>query len=495
MIASTDSRLSGRLLSPGRLIGVSTAIVLFGVLTLALRGLGVIHVTWPAALAPFTVLGVLIPVIFLAALTQNLAQLRALRENGDEVPTAPDYLEPPARGDDIDEILLHEHPELLAGICHGLAFDPAQDVALGKPVTDPWGIYSVVVNAPRAPVAELRRLSRRQKEGLGRALAEEQGRSPSDGELLKFAVGQFNSLTPEIDAGKKDVSFAFGLLPIIFAARSPNRLKYLRKMAPRVRYLLEKEYPSLATVRFEDGSRVRYAEWQEQAQKDRKELKRLRRARRRLHRRLKQAQQRLKTAKDELASLRGKIGAARKEGRDQGRVEQEESIRKLRDELEKTRSEAERDQLSFKREILRLNETLEETVSERNDLARALFVDSETEEVEEREIDHSVLMGVRVLLVGGNSGRIGSLREHLESHGIQLLHANDSSATDLVGGVHIVVVWTRFLDHPTYWAVKHACRSADVPLYHWSRTSPASLIPRVAQALTPEDSDDAGGTM
>jgi hypothetical protein len=110
-----------------------------------------------------------------------------------------------------------------------------------------------------------------------------------------------------------------------------------------------------------------------------------------------------------------------------------------------------------------------------------LFCEAEAEAAAE-PIPGTAVTGMRVLLVGGTERQIPPIREYLESHGVQLLHEDGPGAAELVTGVHIVVLWTRYVSHPTAFALKRECRVRDVPIFYWTRTSPVSLIALIAAA-------------
>jgi hypothetical protein len=94
----------------------------------------------------------------------------------------------------------------------------------------------------------------------------------------------------------------------------------------------------------------------------------------------------------------------------------------------------------------------------------------------------SRLAGLRVLLVGGEEAQVPPIREHLEARGIQLLQQDGASAADLMQGAHLVVLWIRYVSHPTAFTVKRECRNRRVPLTYWARTSPASLAALIEEA-------------
>jgi hypothetical protein len=96
----------------------------------------------------------------------------------------------------------------------------------------------------------------------------------------------------------------------------------------------------------------------------------------------------------------------------------------------------------------------------------------------------SRLAGLRVLLVGGEEAQVPSIREHLEARGIQLLQQDGASAADLMQGAHLVVLWIRYVSHPTAFTVKRECRNRRVPLTYWTRTSPASLAALIEEAAS-----------
>jgi hypothetical protein len=130
----------------------------------------------------------------------------------------------------------------------------------------------------------------------------------------------------------------------------------------------------------------------------------------------------------------------------------------------------------------RLQETVEELSAERDMFQRLLFT-TENERSVPRWCRRRA-PGLRVLLVGGEEALVPPIREHLEARGIQLLQQDGASAADLVQGAHMVVLWIRYVSHPTAFTVKRECRNRRVPLTYWARTSPASLAALIQEAAS-----------
>jgi hypothetical protein len=79
------------------------------------------------------------------------------------------------------------------------------------------------------------------------------------------------------------------------------------------------------------------------------------------------------------------------------------------------------------------------------------------------------------------------VREHAESLGVQMLHADSVNAAQLIGSADIVVFWIRYLSHPKMYAVRRECRVRGALHCYWMRTSPTSLVSLLARARGSED--------
>jgi septal ring factor EnvC (AmiA/AmiB activator) len=110
-------------------------------------------------------------------------------------------------------------------------------------------------------------------------------------------------------------------------------------MMPKVRVLLERQYPQLTTARLEDGSHVKYAEWNRQAAGDREALARLRREQQKLERSLADVSEQLGAAQARVRSLQDQAEDGRKEARAAARSEQERQFAELRASVERSDQE------------------------------------------------------------------------------------------------------------------------------------------------------------
>jgi hypothetical protein len=87
-----------------------------------------------------------------------------------------------------------------------------------------------------------------------------------------------------------------------------------------------------------------------------------------------------------------------------------------------------------------------------------------------------------VVLIGGEAAQVPQIRAHLEGYGVHLVQDDGPGAEDLVAGADLVVLWVRYVSHPTAFTIKRECRSRRVPIAYWARTSPASLVALIIQA-------------
>jgi hypothetical protein len=452
----------------------------------ALRATGVIDWSWERALAPFTLAGVILLAVRAARpLRPALDALRSLIAGlrGD-TPTAtppPDHLEPALAAEAAGERILAEHPELLAALCLGFRMKRFQPTVLGRPVMDPWGVYAAALIASSAELEQVKALARKHTQAYAALGATASGRQPSDAMVMKRAADHFRRCAEKTITRGGPPDCPFEHATVVFGTRSPNRDAQLRSIAPRVRSLLERQYPQLATATLVDGSHVRYTDWKKLAAEERRELALVRRDRDRLGRELAEKNTELAGARARTDALRTDMEQARVDARIAARAEQARALDELRSALERAQQDHARQVHRLESDHAKLVATIEALTAERDSLERALFNDGE-ESPSPDGVDSTALAGLRVLLVGGDVRQGGLLREFAESHGIRLTHDDSANAVHLVAGADVVVFWIRYLSHARYFAVRRECRVRAVPHGYWPRTSPASLLSVVAQS-------------
>ena len=228
------------------------------------------------------------------------------------------------------------------------------------------------------------------------------------------------------------------------------------------------------------------ADLKKKAIKDRDAIVHLRRANDRLQERLEKTQKNLDEARASKETVRRTAHQARQDGRESGRAEQQHVIENLHGVLDRERQAAGRSQHRLEEESAKLVANVEALSQERDMLEQALLSAGATNDVAENLVTQD-LAGLRVLLVGGDSGHVPPIREYMEKLGVTLLHEVDELATDLVANSSLVVLWTRFMSHSVYHAFKRECRSRGVQYLYWNCTSPVSLshlIAEVAAGIT-----------
>jgi len=482
---------------------VEQALIQFGLLATCLiaAALPLLRVTrlvswsWGWAFAPFTAIGIggtgmMTSLMLRGQRTAKREALAGAVGSALRATPAPETLAPPRHAVDADEAILAEHPELLAALCHGFRKLPLSEAVLGRPVTDPWAVYEAAVAAPTIDLFQLRWLARKHVERFaGRA----RGRRPPEAQVMKRAIEAFQKCAERSLNGRVDPDCPFEHIVVVFGTQSsPNRDVLLASVVPKVRVLLERQYPQLATARLGDGSHVKYDEWNKQAARDRSELARLQRDHERLTRSLDETSSRLEAARERATALENAAEASRREARAAARAEQERLTEELRANFERACQEHARELQRVECERDRLLEAVDELSSERDLFQRLVFTGSD-DEPDEGPAPTDGLAGLRVLLVGGEAAQVPPIREHLEAQGIQLVQQDGASAADLVTGAHLVVLWIRYVSHPTAFTIKRECRSRRVPLTYWTRTSPPSLVALIARASAA--AREAGGAV
>lgn len=467
-----------RFVAPGSVVG---ALALIGLKLTVATGWA-----WPLVLAPFTVAGVLIALG--ASAVMGIRMWHRIRGglDPDDLTPPPGHLEPPRNAGSVGDRILEEQPEILAAICHGFRMKGLVPSVLGQSVSDPWGIYRAAVEASGDEVQGLYQAAHLHTRHMAHKGHRKRGKGPvpSDGTVLKHAVRAFGRCAARTESGRGNPDCTFEHVVAVFGARTPARDRHLKAMAPRVRRLLERQYPQLSTVSLADGSAVKYEKWREQATRDREEIERLQRELDRTERKLDEAHDDIDEARTEAAALRGSVDRERERARREARDQQAGVVTELRDALGRRAAEHEHESARLEGRIERLKGTLRQMELEQDRLEQALF--DHEDHPDEDEVDLTVLNGARVLLVGGDSGRLAPIREHLEGYGAQLLHEDREGVTDLVANAHVVAIWIVQVSHPTMYAVRRECRMTGVPCVYWSRSSPPTLAKLLAGVLAPE---------
>jgi hypothetical protein len=467
---------------PGRgpfLIAVGAAAVALPVL----RWFAVVHWAWAIVLAPFTAIGAATTVgVTFFLYRDKLVAVRRRIFGGPAAPVGqtppPERLDVPQVAVEAGESILAEHPEILAALCHGFRMKKLMASVLGQPVTDPWAVYQAALVASPTRFGQLRILAATHTAMLAKTRRTDGG-SLSDATAMRMALDAFRPCAQKAEVGRGHPDCPFEHVTVIFGAESPNRDANLRSIAPKVRALLERQYPQLKTAQLSDGSHVKFAEWQRTAAHDRAEISRLRRDEERQIRTIEELRVRLSDGEARVDTLTHAAESQRREAQGIARAEQELVVADLRAAISRAERDHTRDAQRQTTEFAKLSAAHDALAAERDALELALLTagagSDETDQVLEPDIH-----GLRVLLVGGESRQIAPLREYLESRGAQLLHDDSVMAAEHVSHVNVVVFWIRYLSHPTYFGVRQKVRTQRTPHAYWSRTSAASLVALVA---------------
>jgi hypothetical protein len=471
-----------RVLTPGRRAAL---VLVLGLAPLALRGAGLVDWPWAVALAPLAAFGLISPLSTLVRrvgfwLRDSISILRPGAGPRGETPV-PEFLEPVHQAEGTQDRILAEHPEILAAICLGMRHKPYAGFVLGHDVRDPWGVYEAAHDASAEDLEELRHAAAHHVRAFQERSRMKLGRSPAPSRVLKQTVGAFRKCAIRAEAGRNDVECTFEHLATIYGVSVPSRDRHLKDLAPRVRHLLERQYPQLATAQLADGSAVKFEEWREQAAAERRELKRLRREHQRLEERLEEAQDETAEARAETETLRASLADERARAHREARAEREQDFEELREMTDARAQELQRQLHRMEVEHGRLKGTIDELTAERRELEEALFPPEDDEGG--ADVDPSRLAGLRVLLVGGYDRQVAPLREALEAHGAQLLHEDSYAAVELVTGVKLVVIWIRYVSHSVSDPVRRECKVRGVPVQYWPRTSSESFVRLVSRGV------------
>jgi hypothetical protein len=451
-----------------------------------LRLLGVVGWSWAVVLAPFTAIGAAAAVAVTAVVYRDqLGSVRTrffgARELAVGATPPPDRLEPPQAAAEAGEPILAEHPEILAALCHGFRMKHLMPSVLGQSVADPWGVYQAALAAPAADLVALRMLAKLHTARLAGARRKRGGRA-SDAAAMRSALDAFRPCAQKAEAGRGHPDCPFEHVTVVFGAESPNRDANLRSVAPRVRTLLERQYPQLETARLADGSQVKFVDWQKKASQDRAELTRLCKELERRAGTVDQLRAQLAEGEARIQALEDAAERQRRDAQEDARAEQVRLVADLRATIERASREHAREVERLEAEIAKLAASNRDLAAAHDAMERAMLSASAGDD-DPDPAPASDLTGVRVLLVGGEPRQIAPLRERLESLGAQLLHDDGVAAAQHVGHVHVVVFWIRYLSHPTYFGVRQTVRALEAPHCYWGRTSPGSLAALVTQTM------------
>ena len=451
----------------------------------ALRITGFVRWPWAIVLGPFTLIGVIAAVVMTGVMYRDSLWAIRTRVFGTKtVPEgstpAPDRLESPQDAVEVEPILV-EHPEILAALCFGFRMKRLMPSVLGHPVSDPWGVYRAALAASPDEFMQLRLAAKLHTVSLAQAKRKDGGRV-SDAVAMRAALDAFRPCAQKAEAGRGHPDCPFEHVTAIFGAESPNRDANLRSVAPRVRALLERQYPQLQTARLADGSQVKFVDWQQSATHDRAELSRLQRDRDRQTREVDQLRVQLAEEQARVKALADAADRHRRQAQEDARGEQAGVLAGLRAGMERADKDHARERQRLESEIAKLGKAVEALARERDALERTLLASADATD-DANAAPASELTGIRVLLVGGEPRQIPPLRERLESLGAQLLHGDSVAAAEHVGHVNVVIFWIRYLSHPTYFGVRQKVRALDTPHAYWGHTSPGSLAALVAETI------------
>ena len=462
-------------------LGAAVVVATIVIVGLSLRVLGFIDWAWALVLSPFTAVGVVVAAGIIGFLVPQWLVER--RPAGATTP-APDQLDPPAVTDEADFRILVQHPEILAALCHGFRMKRLLPSVLGQAITDPWGVYKAALTASPGELDSLRMLAALHTARLAGSARKDGGRL-SDAQTMRSAVDAFRPCASRAEAGKGHPDCPFEHVTVIFGAKSPSRDANLKSVAPKVRALLERQYPQLKTARLTDGSDVRFTDWGHRAAQDRSDMAQLRAERDRQEHAIRDLRAKLDEERARVEALRAASEAHRRQVLETARTEQAQVVADLRAAVHRADIEHGREIERQQTAASKLEAANEALAIERDSLELALLGSDATANDGEPAPDQD-LSGVRVLLVGGEAQQTIPLREHLEARGAQLVHDDSVAAAEHVAHVQLVVFWIRYLSHPTYFAVRHRVRTARVPHRYWGRTSPSSLVALVASAVGAE---------
>lgn len=474
-----------------RLVGAAALVVLVPAAALvAARALGLVGVSWALVLTPFTASGA-VAAVLLVAWTLEPGMRRATGMFAGWIPfrrgptPPPDRLEPPMEVEASDARLLTEHPEILAAVCHGLRKGRLVPSVMGRPTTDPWGLYHEAVVAGDDGLEALRTAAARHTRRFRDRGRSATGRNPSDSTVLKQAVRTFEQCARKAQAGHNSPECTFEHLTVIYGIDVPSRNRRLEEAAPRVRRLLELMYPDLDVTPVGAKESERARELRREAVRAQREAGRLEKEAKRLKGALAEADEALEAERADVRSLRASLESHRQRAQAEAEAMREAARREAEAAVEEEMAEQALRVQRLEDDKRRVEEALEETSKQRDAFERALFEDDEEEGADAEGLHPfpvEQLAGTRILLVGGLDRQVPPVREHLESFGVQVLHEDSPAAAGMVDTVHVVVLWTRFLSHAIAGAVKRECRVRELPFLYWTRASPPSLVRLLAEA-------------
>jgi hypothetical protein len=414
-----------------------------------------------------------------------LAELKGATTSGEAEPSeeampelellepAPGELVSPQFSEASELRFLNDHPELLAAAVLGVSRAGTVRMIGEVASTDPWKIYRVLSEGSAAMEEAFLKDMRRLAEEA--CLAEQGSTSrPMRIRMTRIALEWFQCAARK--SGAEDLTLPEVFYPLVIALGlgAPGNHRPLASLAPRVRALIETEYPGMASVVLKDGTRISYHDWQRQALANEKQIRRLESKNARLEKRVQCLEARAGDLGAELEAWPARASAREKEAESRARQAVGQDLAALREQVKELRGRAEAAEGSAKADQLALLATIEALSKERESLSAMLAQREQPGNGATEELPPPA--PGRILLVGGEAKYVEPLRNQLAEHGVQVLHASDNTAAAMISSADQVVFWTRFLTHSTFYAVRNICKARGVKYACWPTTSPASLI-------------------
>lgn len=453
------------------LIGLGVCALLFpsGIMWIVTEASELLSWSWPNALLPFTGFGIVVWSYFIHEFLKALEDQRS---------PPPDLFESPAHWSDPRTKIFRANPELLAGICLGFQAR-GSGMIFQHSYNDSWGIYSSL--GEEDSEAEFISLLTSEGSAITKKLME------SDPKVFRNIKSVIGAQTDMLGSESEPIHRLSTLITIA-SVNTPGRDNKLKRLAPRVKDLLEQELGrKLHKTRLPDGTTYLVGDLNRTLSKRIQENRRQRGKIRNIKMKASELEVELEQSRTRLAEEKRRqkdiIEDAKKKERTSSRVQSKKITQGLEDNLRNLKKENGRLEEKLRREEKQRGKaeqkykTLEQKYKTLEQSTRQTSPDSNNAESRS-------LQDVRILLVGGLPQKVSEYERKVEELGGELNHAADHRGVELVDSADLVIFATNHLEHSTFETIKNKCIARDTPYVLWSKSSSNALVDEIYKTLS-----------
>lgn len=344
---------------------------------------------------------------------------------------------------------------------------------------DSWGIYSSL--GEEDSEAEFISLLTSEGSAITKKLME------SDPKVFRNIKSVIGAQTDMLGSESEPIHRLSTLITIA-SVNTPGRDNKLKRLAPRVKDLLEQELGrKLHKTRLPDGTTYLVGDLNRTLSKRIQENRRQRGKIRNIKMKASELEVELEQSRTRLAEEKRRqkdiIEDAKKKERTSSRVQSKKITQGLEDNLRNLKKENGRLEEKLRREEKQRGKaeqkykTLEQKYKTLEQSTRQTSPDSNNAESRS-------LQDVRILLVGGLPQKVSEYERKVEELGGELNHAADHRGVELVDSADLVIFATNHLEHSTFETIKNKCIARDTPYVLWSKSSSNALVDEIYKTLS-----------